>query len=151
MLGGEQTLGFEPLEARRTLNLLLIDWMNRGILLWKQNIATLDITSGTAEYTLPTSLIDITELVHRTISGSTTTDLALTRITMESYQRITNKTQTGRPTQYAINRLRDAAELYLWPTPDATTTGGTPLLSYFSFNKVEDITNQALHQNELVC
>ena len=35
MLGGEQTLGFEPLEARRTLNLLLIDWMNRGILLWK--------------------------------------------------------------------------------------------------------------------
>ncbi len=84
MLGGEQSLGFEPLEARRTLNLLLIDWMNRGILLWKQNIATLDITNGTAEYTLPTSLIDITELVHRTVSGSTTTDLALERITMEA-------------------------------------------------------------------
>ena len=64
MLGGEQTLGFEPLEARRTLNLLLIDWMNRGILLWKQNIATLDITSGTAKYTLPTSLIDITCLLY---------------------------------------------------------------------------------------
>ena len=80
MLGGEQTLGFEPLEARRTLNLLLIDWMNRGILLWKQNIATLDITNGTAKYTLPTSLIDITELVHRTVSGSTNTDLALERI-----------------------------------------------------------------------
>ena len=140
MLGGEQTLGFEPLEARRTLNLLLIDWMNRGILLWKQNIATLDITNGTAKYTLPTSLIDITELVHRTVSGSTNTDLALERITMEAYQRITNKTQTGRPTQYAINRLRDAAELYLWPTPDATTSSGTPILSYFSFNKVEDVT-----------
>ena len=110
MLGGEQTLGFEPLEARRTLNLLLIDWMNRGILLWKQNLATLDITSGTAKYTLPTSLIDITELVHRTVSGSTNTDLALERITMEAYQRITNKTQPGRPTQNAVNRLRDAAE-----------------------------------------
>ena len=45
MLGGEQALGFEPLEARRTLNLLLIDWMNRGILLWKQNISHIrDIT-----------------------------------------------------------------------------------------------------------
>ena len=51
MLGGEQSLGFEPLEARRTLKLLLIDWMNRGILLWKQNLDTLDITTGTAKYT----------------------------------------------------------------------------------------------------
>jgi hypothetical protein len=140
MLGGEQTLGFEPIEARRTLNLLLIDWMNRGILLWKQNIATLDLTSGTSSYTLPSSLIDITELVHRTVNGSNTTDLALDRLSMEEYQRITNKTQTGRPTQYAINRLRDAAQLYLWPTPDTTTASGTPLLSYFSFNKVEDVT-----------
>jgi hypothetical protein len=139
MLGGEQTLGFEPLEARRTLNLLLIDWMNRGILLWKQAAATLDITNGTSSYTLPTSLIDITEIVHRTINGSTQTDLALSRITIEAYQRITNKTQTGRPTQYAINRLRDAAQLYLWPTPDATTASGTPILSYFSFNRVEDV------------
>ena len=139
MLGGEQTLGFEPLEARRTLNLLLIDWMNRGILLWKQAAATLDMTNGTSSYTLPTSLIDITEIVHRTINGSTQTDLALSRITIEAYQRITNKTQTGRPTQYAINRLRDAAQLYLWPTPDATTASGTPILSYFSFNRVEDV------------
>jgi len=139
MLGGEQTLGFEPLEARRTLNLLLIDWMNRGILLLKQAAATLDITNGTSSYTLPTSLIDITEIVHRTINGSTQTDLALSRITIEAYQRITNKTQTGRPTQYAINRLRDAAQLHLWPTPDATTASGTPILSYFSFNRVEDV------------
>jgi len=139
MLGGEQTLGFEPLEARRTLNLILIDWMNRGILLWKQAAATLDMTNGTSSYTLPTSLIDITEIVHRTINGSTQTDLALSRITIEAYQRITNKTQTGRPTQYAINRLRDAAQLYLWPTPDATTASGTPILSYFSFNRVEDV------------
>jgi hypothetical protein len=139
MLGGEQTLGFEPLEARRTLNLILIDWMNRGILLWKQAGATLDMTNGTSSYTLPTSLIDITEIVHRTINGSTQTDLALSRITIEAYQRITNKTQTGRPTQYAINRLRDAAQLYLWPTPDATTASGTPILSYFSFNRVEDV------------
>ena len=139
MLGGEQTLGFEPLEARRTLNLLLIDWMNRGILLWKQAAATLDMTNGTSSYTLPTSLIDITEIVHRTINGSTQTDLALSRITIEAYQRVTNKTQTGRPTQYAINRLRDAAQLHLWPTPDATTASGTPILSYFSFNRVEDV------------
>ena len=140
MLGGGEDLGFEPFEARRTLNLLLIDWMNRGILLWKQNLATLDLTNGTASYALPSSLIDITELVHRTISGSTSTDLALDRISMEEYQRITNKTQTGRPTQFAINRLRDAAQLYLWPTPDTTTASGTPILSYFSFNRVEDIT-----------
>ena len=139
MLGGEQTLGFEPLEARRTLNLLLIDWMNRGILLWKQAAATLDMTDGTSSYTLPTSLIDITEIVHRTIDGSTQTDLALSRITIEAYQRITNKTQKGRPTQYAINRLRDAAQLYLWPTPDTTTASGTQILSYFSFNRVEDV------------
>ena len=140
MLGGGEDLGFEPFEARRTLNLLLIDWMNRGILLWKQNLATLDLTNGTASYALPSSLIDITELVHRTISGSTSTDLALDRISMEEYQRITNKTQTGRPTQFAINRLRDAAQLYLWPTPDTTTASGTPILSYFSFNRVEDVT-----------
>lgn len=113
--------------------------MNRGILLWKQNIATLDITAGTESYTLPTSLIDITEMIHRIVDGTTTTDLALSRISMEEYMRLTSKSQQSRPTQYAINRLRDAAQLYLWPTPNITTSSGTPILQYFSFNKVEDI------------
>jgi len=37
---------------------------------------------------------------------------------MEEYLQIPRKSQTGRPTQYAIRRGRANPELYLWPIPD---------------------------------
>ena len=39
MIGGEDTLGHEPASARRSINLMLKDWQNRGVLLWSTSVS----------------------------------------------------------------------------------------------------------------
>ena len=63
MIGGEQTLGNEPKSARRSINLLLQDWQNRGILLWTADTTTVSVSTSVTSYALPDSIIDVTEAV----------------------------------------------------------------------------------------
>ena len=98
MIGGEQTLGHEPKSARRSINLLLQDWQNRGILLWTAGTTAISVSTSVTSYALTSSTIDVTEAVLRRDN----VDLQLERITMEEYLKIPRKSQTGRPNQYAI-------------------------------------------------
>ena len=63
MIGGEQTLGHEPKSARRSINLLLQDWQNRGILLWTAGTTVVSVSTSVTAYALTSSTIDITEAV----------------------------------------------------------------------------------------
>ena len=117
MIGGEDTLGHEPASARRSINLMLKDWQNRGILLWTANTSTVTLTAGTTAYDLSGSTINALEVVLS--RGST--DIQLTRISPEEYLLIPAPTQTGRPTQYSIRRGRDNPTLSLWPIPENST------------------------------
>jgi len=114
MIGGEQTLGNDPKSARRSINLLLQDWQNRGILLWSTNTTVVDVSTSVTAYSLSSNMVDAMEVV----VNLSTTDIQLDRISMEEYLKIPRKSQTGRPTQYAIRRGRSNPELYLWPVPD---------------------------------
>ena len=78
MIGGEQTLGHEPKSARRSINLLLQDWQNRGILLWTADTTTVSVSTSVTAYSLPDSTIDVTEAG----LGRDNTDLQIERITM---------------------------------------------------------------------
>jgi hypothetical protein len=117
MIGGEDTLGHEPASARRSINLMLKDWQNRGILLWTANTSTVTLTAGTTAYDLSDSTINALEVV---LSRSNT-DIQLTRISPEEYLLIPAPTQRGRPTQYSIRRGRDNPTLSLWPIPENST------------------------------
>lgn len=117
MIGGEQTLGHEPKSARRSINLLLQDWQNRGILLWTAGTTAISVSTSVTSYALTSSTIDITEAV----LNRDNVDLQLERISMEEYLKIPRKSQTGRPTQYAIRRDRNNPTLFLWPIPENTT------------------------------
>lgn len=114
MIGGEQTLGNDPKSARRSINLLLQDWQNRGILLWSTNTTVVDVSASVTAYSLSSNMVDAMEVV----VNLSATDIQLDRISMEEYLKIPRKSQTGRPTQYAIRRGRSNPELYLWPIPD---------------------------------
>ena len=114
MIGGEQTLGNDPKSARRSINLLLQDWQNRGILLWSTNTTVVDVSASVTAYSLSSNMVDAMEVVVNLSS----TDIQLDRLSMEEYLKIPRKSQTGRPTQYAIRRGRSNPELYLWPIPD---------------------------------
>jgi hypothetical protein len=117
MIGGEPTLGEEPRSARRSINLLLQDWQNRGIQLWTINTTAVSVATSVTAYSLDAHNIDVIEAV----VNRDNTDLQLERISMEEYLKIPRKGQTGRPTQYAVRRERDNPVVYLWPVPENNT------------------------------
>jgi len=135
MIGGEQTLGHEPKSARRSINLLLQDWQNRGILLWTAGTTAISVSTSVTSYALTSSTIDVTEAVLRRDD----VDLQLERITMEEYLKIPRKSQTGRPNQYAIRREKGNPVLFLWPIPENTTD----ILKLEQVKYTEDVTKSA--------
>ena len=135
MIGGEITLGEEPRSARRSINLLLQDWQNRGIQLWTIGTTAVTVTTNTTAYTFVQN-IDILEAVINVQSGDGSTDLQLNRISMEEYLKIPRKTQTGRSSQYAVRRDRDNIVISLWPLPDNSTN----ILKLETVKYIEDVS-----------
>jgi len=141
MIGGEQTLGHEPKSARRSINLLLQDWQNRGILLWTANTTVVSVSTSVTAYALTSSTIDVLEVA----VNRDDTDIQIERITMEEYLKIPRKGQTGRPTQYAIRRDRDNPILYLWPVPENTTD----LLKIEQVRYTQDVNKSAVQTADI--
>ena len=135
MIGGEQTLGHEPASARRSLNLMLKDWQNRGILLWSTEASAITVTASVSSYALSGSTIDALQVI--VIRDNT--DLPLTRISYEEYLQIPQKSQTGRATQYSIKRDRDNPTLFIWPIPE----NSTDVLKVEKIRELEDINKSA--------
>ena len=117
MIGGEETLGHEPKSARRSINLLLQDWQNRGVMLWTANSSVVSVAASVTTVALSSATIDVLEAVY----NRNDTDVQLERISMQEYLKIPQKGQTGRSTQYAVRHERGAPVVYLWPLPSQST------------------------------
>ena len=104
--GIEIRTGYEFRTATRSLNLLTIEWANRGINLWTIQEGTILLNSNQAIYPLPSDTIDLLDHVVRqnNATASTQTDINITRISESTYSTIPNKLTTGRPIQVWINR-----------------------------------------------
>jgi len=104
--GMELRSGYDFRTARRSLNLLTIEWANRGINLWTIEQGQIPMNTGQALYPLPVDTIDILDAVTRTNNGSSSNqiDINLSRISESTYITIPNKNTTGRPIQMWINR-----------------------------------------------
>lgn len=114
--GFELRTGYDLKTARRSLNLLALDWANRGYNLWTIENAAVPLLTGVGQYSLPTDTIDVIEAVIRITVSGTTTDLALNRISAVTYATIPVKTTTGRPVQYWVDR-QIAPKINVWPLP----------------------------------
>ena len=141
MIGGEDTLGHEPASARRSINLMLKDWQNRGVLLWSTSVSNVTVSASVANYSLSSSTVDALEVV----INRDDTDLQLERITPEEYLLIPNKTQKGRPNQYSIRRGRDNPVLSLWPLPD----NSTDILKIELVSELQDVNKSAIQNADL--
>ena len=119
--GRELRSGYDLRTARRSMNLLTIEWQNRGINMWTIDEGTVSLVNGTSQYTLPADTIDLLEHVIRTNAGNTSTqsDLSINRISVSTYASIPNKLLSGRPIQVFVERLRDAPKINVWPIPDS--------------------------------
>jgi len=117
-VGLEMRSGYDLRTARRSLNLLTLEWQNRGLNLFTIESGTLAITAGTETYTLPSETIDIIEHQIRTGTGINQTDTNLERVSVSTYAQQSNKNTQGRPTQIYVQRLASETKVTLWPVPD---------------------------------
>jgi len=141
MIGGEDTLGHEPASARRSINLMLKDWQNRGVLLWSTSVSSVTVSASVTAYSLSSSTVDALEVV----LNRDDTDIQLERITPEEYLLIPNKTQTGRPNQYSIRRERDNPVMSVWPLPD----NSTDVLKMEIISELQDVNKSAIQNADV--
>lgn len=120
--GLEMRSGYDLKTARRSLNLLTLEWANRGLNLFTIASGTQVLTAGTGTYTMPAGTIDLIEHQLRTGTGTAQVDTALERISVSTYAQQTNKQITGRPTQIFVQRLAASTTVTLWPLPDSSQT-----------------------------
>jgi hypothetical protein len=102
--GKELRSGYDLKTARRSINLLTIEWANRGINLWTIEQGQIPMVTGQATYALPLDTIDLLDTVVRTGTGSNQVDINITRISESTYITIPTKNAQGRPIQVWINR-----------------------------------------------
>ena len=139
--GREMRSGYDLRTARRSMNLMTIEWQNRGINMWTIDEGTIDLVQGVNTYDLPADTIDLLEHVIRTGAGnvSTQSDLTITRISVSTYATIPNKLQQARPIQVWIQRLRDAPKITVWPTPDQGSVGSPYyIFKYWRMRRIQD-------------
>ena len=103
--GLELRTGYDLRTARRSLNLLTIEWANRGINLWTMEQGVIPLATGQAIYPVPVDTIDLLDHVVRQNNGTLNqTDINISRIAEPTYSSIPNKLTQGRPIQVWFNR-----------------------------------------------
>ena len=129
--GLEARTGYDYRTARRSLDLMFLEWQNRGLNLWTIQEGTQALTAGT-----------------RINSGDTSSqaDQMLTRISISQYAHLTNKLETSKPLQYWIERDPNAISVNLWPVPDDAETYS---LIYYYMQRVEDSGSVASNNTDV--
>lgn len=120
--GLEMQSGYDLKTIRRSLNLLTLEWQNRGLNLFTIESGTLPLVVGQATYTLPTDTVDLIEHQLRSGTGSSQLDTALERISVSTYAQQAQKSLQGRPTQIFVQRLASSVTATLWPVPSEALT-----------------------------
>ena len=146
-IGLQGVSGYQLKTARRSLNILFQEWGNRGLHYWQ--IANNDITlvadqavytmfrstgDGTSDATAVYGVDDILEAVYR---NSSNVDTPLTKINRSTYQALSNKTSTGTPTQYYVQRFIDKVTITLYLTPGSSEAGNK--LNYYYVKRIQDV------------
>ena len=103
--GIEMRTGYQLRTARRSLNLMTMEWANRGINLWTIEEGEIPLVTGQVAYPLPNDTIDLLDHVIRQNQGTVNQiDINITRISSTTYLQVPNKLAQGRPIQLFINR-----------------------------------------------
>jgi hypothetical protein len=115
-------------------NLLLSEWANRGVNLWKSELQQVSLTQGTATYTLPARTVNILVAYISIETGGVVTDRILNSISTFEYGALPQKQTQGPPTIYWFNR-QISPQITLWPVPD---NGGPYTMKLQTMVQVQD-------------
>jgi len=135
--GLEMRSGYDLKTARRSLNIMTLEWQNRGLNLFTIEAGTLPLVAGVSTYTLPADTIDIIEHQLRiNPTGAQQTDTSMERMSVATYAQQGNKQTQGRPSQIYVQRNSTNVQVTLWPVPDATTSY---TLAYYRLRGIDGI------------
>ena len=121
--GLEMQSGYDLRTARRSLDLMMLEWQNRGVNLWTVEQVDLGLlTAGKADYALASGTIAVLEVLLRENEGVTATqvDYEMGRISRDTYAGIPNKLTQAKPVQVYVDRQQGEVKINLWPTPDSS-------------------------------
>ena len=141
--------GYQLKSARRSINLLLSEWDNRGVHLWKVEKATVNLVLGQAEYNyaadptnFPNNINDVLEAYVRNNTVTTApVDISLSKIDRSAYAALPNKLSQGTPSQYYVQRTVNPS-IFLYQTAgsnysNASNPTNFQLVFYF-LARIED-------------
>jgi len=135
LAGGRPALGNDPVRARQAINLMQIDWSNRGINLWTLEQITVTAVSGVGTYTLDPRIIDVISSQRRVTPPLSATTLNMERIAQRDYMQIAQKDLVGVPSQYYTQRNVGAVDLVVWEKPDSYTES----FELLTFRYIQDV------------
>jgi len=130
--GMRMTAGYQLESARRSLNLLFLDWANRGLNLWTIEQATKSLTQGDNSVLLGNDTVNVLSAVIRTGTGTSQQDVTIDRISREEFLNLPNKNSQGRPSQIYVERS-STPTAYVYPAADGAYT-----LVYYRIRRIQD-------------
>ena len=154
-LGIQDVTGYHLQTSRRSLNIMLQEWGNRGIHYWEIEDTNLDLVQGQSDYdffrssgdgtsatTTPTNGIygmsDVLEAQLRSNRTQTTqSDSPMTKVDRSTYGGFSNKLSKGTPNQYFVQRFIDHVSINVYPTPDSTNASKDMHIYYIK--RIQDI------------
>ena len=136
-LGQQDVTGYQLKTSRRSLNIMLQEWGNRGIHYWEVSETDIDLIEGQSEYiffrstgdgtsavTIPANTYGVADVLEATIRTNRTavnqSDAALTKIARATYSALSSKLSKGTPAQYFVQRFIVKTTFTIYPTPDST-------------------------------
>ena len=144
-IGIQGVSGYQLKGARRSLNILFQEWANRGLHYWEVANNSITLVSGQSTYTMfrstadgtssATAVYGVDDVLEASYRNSNV-DTPLTKINRSTYQALSNKTSTGQPTQYFVQRLIDRVTITLYLTPGSSEAG--KFLNYYYVKRIQD-------------
>jgi hypothetical protein len=130
--GMQMQSGYQLNTARRSLNLLFLDWANRGLNLWTIEQATYPLTQGVNEITLPLDTVNVLEAIIRQSNQGINTDVYIQRISREDWLNVPDKTSQARPAQFYVQRA-NTPKAFFYPAADQNYT-----FVYYRIRRIQD-------------
>ena len=148
LCGMEMRTGYDFKSAKRTLNLVFLEWQNKGLNLWAVEQNTQTLTAGTSSYALPSSALDVVDAFIRTDAGNVDKqfDQRLNRISRTQYNHQATKLNQSKPSQFFVDKNVGTSNIVLWSTPDSAQTY---TLVYDYIARVEDAGNPSINNADV--
>ncbi len=153
-IGIQQVSGYQLKTSRRSLNIMLQEWGNRGIHYWEIGELDLDLIEGQAEYKFfrassdgtsatsnPNGVYGISDVLEAQLRSNRTqttqSDSPMTKVDRSTYAAFSNKLSQGTPNQYWVQRFIDHVSINVYPTPDSTNASKD--MHFYYIKRIQDI------------